>query len=428
LLHTWPLGVEEQFYIAFPLLLLIISKYSGPRFASITLVFIAAVSFVAAVWAVSISPSAAFYQPWYRGWELLAGAILAYWSQRLSVGAPSARVLSWLGIFLILVPIIEYEEATPFPGFAALPPVVGAVFIIAAGVSGKPQAWPSRILSSRPFVAIGKISNSLYLWHWPPIVFARYLLQGEPSIAIMIACVAAAFVLAYLSYEFIEKPFRNKDLLSGWRIFKSGGLAMAVAISFGLVTHVTSGLSSRLDSSAAQMGMAAFDHNPRRVACDRASLKRIANNDICRLGDPDAVPRFALIGDSFGYAFAPGLDAAGLREGRSGYMLTYGGYTPLIGTDARNGACSYFFSAATTFVQNHPEIEEVFIVARWSAAVEAQVYGGGEHLYLTAPGHQALSRENTEAVLEAGLRQLLDEIGNRKSECFDFGLRTGAGP
>jgi peptidoglycan/LPS O-acetylase OafA/YrhL len=224
LLHTWSLAVEEQFYILFPILLVLVRRWIPQKLGKV-IVGIAALSFLSACLLVpSHRPAAFFFAP-SRAWELMVGAILSLPRFPRLRGAFMRNAASLLGIVCILVPGWTYDASTAFPGMAALPPCLGAAMIIAAGELG--PTLVGRVLGWRPVTFIGLISYSLYLWHWPIIVFHGPG-EGRGGKA-MVAL--ASLVLGALSWGFIESPFRTGKLRPGRRSLFAicGGASLALA-------------------------------------------------------------------------------------------------------------------------------------------------------------------------------------------------------
>lgn len=222
LLHLWSLGIEEQFYIIWPLLLWLAWK---KRFNLLTLtIAVATISFALNISNVRNDAVAAFYSPQTRFWELLTGSVLAYMTlhkQNLShkfkhwlsrtIRAPETNgttlrnLQSIFGAALIVISILVITKEMQFPGWLAMLPTLGTALLISAGA----QAWLNRVvLSNRLLVWFGLISFPLYLWHWPLLSFARILEIGTPSLEIRIAAVLISIVLAWLTYKLIEKPIR----------------------------------------------------------------------------------------------------------------------------------------------------------------------------------------------------------------------------
>lgn len=208
LLHLWSLGIEEQFYIVWPLLLGYVWKRKHNLLA-ITLL-VAAASFVVNIYSVQDHIIAAFYSPIARFWELMAGGVLAYVvshsNRRLPVN-PEWRSVA--GLLLIILAIVLTNKNKAFPGWWALLPVVGTVFVISAGADSRLNR---NVLGNPILVWFGLISYPLYLWHWPILSFAR-ISEGETlTDGIRIAIVLASITLAWLTYRFVEKPAR----FGGW--------------------------------------------------------------------------------------------------------------------------------------------------------------------------------------------------------------------
>ncbi|MGC4062885.1 MAG: acyltransferase family protein [Aquabacterium sp.] len=229
LLHLWSLGVEEQFYIVWPLLLWLARKKKATLLMATAL--LAAVSFTLNVKGVKADAVATFYAPQTRFWELLCGGLLAWLTLYGRVGATLkgawSHVASAAGLLILTYGFARISRTLSFPGKWALMPVFGAVLIIAAGS----RAWVNRvILSNRVAVWFGLISFPLYLWHWPLLSFARIVEGGTPSVGIRAGAVALAIVLAWLTYAFIEHPMR-----SGVRNAMKTGALMAGMTVLGLV-------------------------------------------------------------------------------------------------------------------------------------------------------------------------------------------------
>jgi len=257
LLHTWSLAVEEQYYVVFPILLLLLWRFGRrPTFYLICLT--AAASLLLSEWGWRHVPSANFYLAPSRAWELLAGSICALWpfgrayaggrvgqASATSMGDSSkvARAndpLAALGLAMILFAIFAFDEHTPFPSVYALIPVVGTALIL---VFATGTTWTARLLSLRPFVWIGLVSYSAYLWHQPMFAFARHYLMGPMPVWLGLALSALAIGFAYLSYRFVEQPFRKPAVAGGFGrkkifVFSAIGLAAFGAVgAYGIVTN-----------------------------------------------------------------------------------------------------------------------------------------------------------------------------------------------
>ena len=233
LLHTWSLAVEEQYYILFPLFLMLTWRL-GRRRILLLLGLVFLLSLALAQWATTASPDAAFFLLPTRGWELLVGVFVAFYLQHQA--APRSMVLdqtgSILGLVLLVVAVVAFDEQTPFPGFYALVPTLGTALLILYANSG---TWAHRLLSLPLLVGIGLISYSAYLWHQPLLVFARLATAENPSLLLVSAMCVAAFVLAGFSYRYVEKPFRNRQFLPTRQIFTGALTLMLVFVATGLM-------------------------------------------------------------------------------------------------------------------------------------------------------------------------------------------------
>ena len=201
LLHTWSLAVEEQYYIGFPVLLILVARF-WPRGRTAMVAAIALVSFGWAVATQGKGDGFAFYMLPPRAWELFAGSLLALGVVPHIRAQWLRELLALAGLAAIGFAIFAYDKTTVFPGVTALPPVLGSVAILHAGA----QTRVARMLGLSPFVGIGLISYSLYLWHWPVIVFAQYATDATLSGWGSVAAIAASVLLAVLSWRFVERP------------------------------------------------------------------------------------------------------------------------------------------------------------------------------------------------------------------------------
>jgi peptidoglycan/LPS O-acetylase OafA/YrhL len=249
LLHTWSLGVEEQFYFVFPLVLLALVP-RGTRTTMWVLAIAAVASLVLAQWFVMTKPLAAFFLLPMRAWELLLGAMFAV--TRTSgvphqvARGPLASVLAWIGLALILAPVFLYDSRTPFPGVAALPPTLGTLLVIMFASSSNAVG---RVLSLRWIVAIGLMSYSAYLWHQPLFAFIRLLSAEHPPAWVWVAAIAATGVLAYLSWRFVEQPFRSRERFSRRTVFALTVCVGALLGGAGFAIDRMSGFPARVPAT-----------------------------------------------------------------------------------------------------------------------------------------------------------------------------------
>jgi peptidoglycan/LPS O-acetylase OafA/YrhL len=307
LLHTWSLAIEEQFYVFFPLLLLLVGRWQKPVLWVIGLGSLA-LSFVA----LHLVPSIAFYMLPPRAWELMAGALLAIGALPTVAGRLPRNLLAAAGLSLILAAVFLYTSDTPFPGAAALLPCLGTAAIIHAGE----DTQVARLLGLPLVRFVGLISYSAYLWHWLIISFTKHwLVTMELPPLIAAICVLATFVAAVLSWRYIELPFRRG---SGRRVVQFSVAATATILAAAIAPIVMHGFPQRL--SQQQRLYAASDMSSEGKACLNRPVAQASRN--CLVGLRGS-PTFLLWGDSHAAALLPAVDEAAKRTGRSGIFYGY---------------------------------------------------------------------------------------------------------
>jgi len=347
----WSLAVEEQFYVIWPLLLLVLLLCTGRRPRRlVTAAIIASAVIFAATLALSVTVTAAsqptaYYAAHTRAWELAAGALLALTLPSLK---RIPRALAWAlgigGLAAILLSGFMFTEATPFPGYAALAPVLGTAAVIAAG-SAPGRNPASTLLSTAPFQFLGRISYSLYLWHWPILILAPLALGTDPSLRLNLILLAATVAVAQLSYACIEEPVRN------WRPLKRdwAGLLMGLTASAACAAAVLALVKAvpetaepvDLDAIEAAEDVSAQEQRLRdglavtEVPADLVPPLAGIDDDVpapvvdgcnldfdqtgypgdCAYGDPESGTVVVLFGDSHAGHWFPALDALAEREG-----------------------------------------------------------------------------------------------------------------
>jgi peptidoglycan/LPS O-acetylase OafA/YrhL len=349
--HFWSLSVEEQFYIVWPLLIVVgtfvavrMARRSGrdgrqvvTRTVLTMLVLLTVVSFVYSLWLTETAPDLAYFATTTRAWEFAAGALLAFAPAATAVHLGVRVAASWIGTALILVASFFLPEGTPFPGVAALLPVIGAVLFIWAGDTGARLA-PTVLARVRPITWIGDISYGIYLWHWPLIVLVPYALPDDRLGNLdKLAIGSVAIALAAASKKFIEDPFRYGRV---WRDHRrrsfypaaAGMITVCAVAAFGIHQIQASVVAPASAASAPRLDLTVGtdpDKPLRPSLVTRAEDKTImydcfnlfptGDDQSCTYGTKSSPVSIAIIGDSHSAHFIPGLiDAVNAR----GWKLT----------------------------------------------------------------------------------------------------------
>ncbi len=321
LLHLWSLGVEEQFYLLWPVVLVLAWR------ARQTVRAILAVLATSLAFSVVLSermPTAAFLLPFTRFWELMLGAALIGLHAPVEVlfgrgGDRMRNAAAFAGLMLVLLSALTFDGLTIFPGWRALQPTAGAALILAAGAS----SWMNRrILSSSFLVWVGLISYPLYLWHWPLLSFSRIVADDVPPVAVRLTAIGVSVLLAWGTYAFVEKPIRFGRFGAG-RLATLCMSLVLVACS-GLVIRRQAGFRSRLNSAALAMDIKRDDPFDEH-RCPAALTERFA---LCAIVDASRLPTIGLIGDSYATAAFLGLSEHYSAQGENLLLLAKPGCPP----------------------------------------------------------------------------------------------------
>jgi len=385
LLHTWSLAIEEQYYLLFPGFLLLITRYAQSRY----LLWVSGLwlmSFAASVAWVALEPDGAFYLLPSRTWELMTGSLLAIGNWRIRRPLIN-EVGALLGLALIFISVFGYSGATGFPGAAALAPCIGTALVILCAQGGQ-TTLAGRLLCRRPIVFVGLISYSLYLWHWPVLVYAKHVLVRPLQPVEAGVLVLLAVLLAVASWRFIEQPFRGR---SGWlnrrQIFRASIIAMAAAVSVGLIFDQSEGLPQRLPESVLQLARVAEERPAQRGRCEGVIPDQQHSDALCRVNDLDVPPSFILWGDSHAMMSMQALGRAAAQAGRNGLLAASNGCAPIpdVFRPARGRTdCRAFNQATLEFIKQQPQLQSVILMARWARYAEATpfAYESGGTIFL----------------------------------------------
>jgi len=416
LLHLWSLGIEEQFYIIWPLVLWVAWK---KKFNLLTLSIIAAaISFHLNLKGIKRDAIATFYSPQTRFWELLCGCILAYFclykqeaqqrfgskvdawlnkalyrEARQADGQTLSNVLSAVGLLLLIHGFSRINHSMEFPGKWAMLPVAGAVCLILAG----PNAWVNRrILANKVAVWFGLISFPLYLWHWPLLSYAR-IVEGEaPQLAIRIAAVVVSIALAWLTYRFVEGRMRH----GGNNKAKVSALvsAMVVMGTVGYLTSVQGGIPSRAAAKFGDAQAADLTFVTERMdgwLCDTLTYR----GENCHYTSTN--PSVVVIGDSHAPRIYSGLRELYTANGKGIALFGGGsGCPPLLdviskddgGNDERD--CLVKMTGSLNKIMSEPGIKEVILAARGPLYTTGYGFEGDFEGDRSRPGGWVLHRPN----------------------------------
>jgi len=367
LLHTWSLAVEEQFYLLFPFFLLALKRIRE-NWTAPAICLVGAISFGLNVYLTRTHAMAAFYLLPPRAWELLLGALLA----ALPVSAKPVRWfnegLSFAGLAGIALAALFYTKETRFPGMAALPPCLGAAAIIWS--NAPTRTFVGHLLSLRPVVFVGLISYSLYLWHWPVLVFANYGAEDYLPIGARVLAVLGSLLLAVISWRWVETPFRKRSIGAHRpTLFALAATASACLLVAGWLIHRQEGLEQRWPVTALRYFAARQDREARRdvdlAAAIRGNLTALGSTRV------DAPLELLVWGDSHARAVLPVLDAICTDFKIRGTAATHAATVPLLGFKNTKpfslGDDSAAYNQAIVNYVRTKRVKNILIVARWSA-------------------------------------------------------------
>ncbi|MGH6871581.1 MAG: acyltransferase family protein [Rhizomicrobium sp.] len=409
LLHTWSLAVEEQYYVVFPLLLLLLRR---SRRLLIWLLALLVLSLAASIWAVAAAPVSAFYLLPFRFWELLLGGVLAVGRFPAPGNAVARNAIAALGLALIGWGVFALTGTSPFPGLNAVPSCLGTALLIYAGTGE--ATLVNAALATRGPVFVGLISYSLYLWHWPLLVFAKYAApMGALNPLATVLLIALSFALAILSWRFVERPFRGRNgLLSRNRLFALAATMIAVFAAAGAILWIGKGLPQRY--SPPVRAILAVEEAPKgsEIRCFSRSPRAVAAGNLCKVGDAAAPPTFLVWGDSHSQALLPAIAAAAVQKHRAGLFAGHGYCAPLDGVTRLDVRRCTPFNAAVMRLAMRPTITEVILVARWAPDAGASPIGPDDRGAIALTDAQSKSQDarNTYEVFSRGLERAVRKL------------------
>ncbi|ARP68113.1 MULTISPECIES: acyltransferase family protein [Mesorhizobium] len=399
LLHTWSLAVEEQFYFLWPLVVILMMRWLRP-WAAVIVAALGIISITAAQHWLQSDPPFVFYMLPTRAWELLTGGLIALPAAKaMRPTRTIAELLAASGLALITASLFLLNQDTPFPGLYALAPCIGAALIIAAGFHR--DTMVSKALSIKPAAFIGLTSYSLYLWHWPLLVFAGIYRNRELFVSERVAVVLAALLASALSWRFVERPFRRRATGWKWMVPTAGTMAGVCCLSLAII--YSSGFPSRgPDDGPSVQALRAERAKFESSSClQRGGL--IPKTGECILGFGNIAPRVVLWGDSQAAHLASALDEAARTTGVRVRQITKAGCAPfpdmtMLPASPLRADCPAFNASALQSVLADPNITLVILAGRWNA------YSGRGGSFLSTDGSWP-SQETSNANFTSAIEQ-----------------------
>lgn len=398
LLHTWSLAVEEQYYMLFPLFMLVCWRFGR---TGLLFVLIAGllVSLGASEWAWRYQPAANFYLAPTRAFELLAGAAGAVFVWRS--GPRNNGTLALTGLIMLVGSIVWLDKDDPFPSALALIPVTGTLLILVTATTAN---HAGRILANPALVTVGLMSYSLYLWHQPVFAFARIRLGEDAELPVLLALIPLIVVLSWLSWRFVEIPFRRPDRMRFSRVAASLTVAALTLGGFGMFSAISGGEPARFSLPASVA--ATFTLTDREQECFGKVGAHTVSDWGCRLGPPGAAPDWMVFGDSHALAMLPAMEKVANQLNRPAFFSGTSGCLPLlrihsIRSDQQRTNCH----ALNQRVLDHAKANRmklVVLIARWTYYTDGG-YDGSDFSYVALSEGQPKDREQSRAAFRAGV-------------------------
>ncbi|MBO9407030.1 acyltransferase [Shimia sp. R9_1] len=420
MLHTWSLSVEEQFYVFLPLLFLIFARSARGLWIALASCFV--LSLLGNLIMTPRAHPAAFYLFPFRAWELLAGVGLAVLRHERPDLMREHQAISWVGLLLLGVSILFVQAGSGFPGWQVIAPVLGTVMLIA---NGQEDNWVNRVLSMRVPVLIGLISYSLYLWHWPVYTLTTYLQGSYAGPAETALWISISFVLATLSWRFVEQPVRKATQLASWSLLSALVAASALAVSFSWVIYRTDGLPQRFDTQSQMHIAATGDFLQDFSRCYVPKDGPFEGLEVCPIGPESAHHNLIVWGDSHVRAYFEGLDQAAHETKRSGLVIWRAGCAPLFdvtkqesaATRAQDAACAAANRQIRAALQEMPDLRDVLLIGRWAYYATGEGSGNDMHNTIRLRS-EALGPMTQDRLLAKALAATTEEIAQLDRDVY----------
>ena len=389
LLHTWSLGVEAQYYLLFPVFFLAVWKF-GRRWTLVALILLALASLILAQWTSVDKPFFTFFLLPTRGFELLIGACVSLHlaqtpisesqqpvnpsrDRAYSIAKIRDETIPGLGVALVVLPIFIFDRQTPFPSIYTLVPTLGTAILI---VYATQRVFVGRLLASPPFVGIGLVSYSAYLWHQPLFAFARQRSAERPEPVSLAMLSVVVMVIAYLSWRFVEKPFRSEKIISSAKVWSCGLGGSLVLIVLGTLGFVSDGFPNRFASD--DRSLASLDTIQMSRYTDRLFLAALDQPF-----DDSKRKKVLIVGDSFAKDLVNVIKETGMLSGLQvsthfissdcGNLYLHRSFTASIQSSRRTACERTGWYEHDNLKRQLNEADEIWLSSAWSPWVAAML-------------------------------------------------------
>jgi peptidoglycan/LPS O-acetylase OafA/YrhL len=408
--HLWSLAVEEQFYLLFPLALMLVWRFAHRR-REVAVLAMLVISLGLCALAGHIAPAANFYLLPMRAWEFLAGSALVMREMRRPDTDRLPRFADLgavIGLIAVVVPVFLLDLDSGFPWPWALPSVIGSALLIACT---RPSHGIGRLLALPPFVGIGLISYSAYLWHQPLLAFSRAIAINSPSPLALVGLLIASLGLATLSWRFVEQPFRRRTYLTRRTLFSIAAIGSVAFASIGAVGFLTHGAPERLTPQDRRFAAAGHEAVARTILCMAPISTAALPRQPCITGRSGPV-KIATLGDSHAASFAPAILDAANAVGARAIHFSHAGCPPILSPTVftkEQSTCAGFNARAVEYIRSHPTITTVILAARWTYYVERVFFDNGEGGVEIGP-KMPLPKDREKATIAAAYKGMVDRL------------------
>ncbi|MEE9433211.1 MAG: acyltransferase family protein [Sphingorhabdus sp.] len=422
LLHTWSLAIEEQFYLFFPLCLLLLSFLKPKALISVILLF-TALSLAMSEWGTRNYPVATFYLLPTRAWELGFGALIALFGAtdfKIKLNGLAREMLGGFGLILIFISVFTFDQGTPFPSPYGLVPAVGTALVITFATG---QTATAKLLRFPLLVGVGLISYSAYLWHQPLLAFANLRIYGDELwLTLRILLIFSTFLIAYLSWRFVEQPFRNREFLTRKKLFFYAAIGTMGLVSVGVFGVLKSDdFAPAIPQSAAIASTKASEI----WVCKQTETLAPSKQQTCRIGSRKVKATIAVLGDSHAGSSLPGLDKELKKSGQAAIVFFDNWCAPLynFGTTnpRKNIACRKKMSDGLEYATGNRDIKTVVLIAQWPNYLHGLRW---DDYYLTAYDDGTMPNEDPSRnnfFFKSALQKTTDLLSERGKQLIIFG-------